>query len=173
MLAIEHRCATLVLLVLLRLPLDFLHRHAHHLDGVLDHVDELVRVDAIDVGLLLRGLLLARGLLLLIAGYRIVRLVVVLVMWVRVASAYAGHCLAERLRSHWVVKTILIVTLWSLLVSVVAEFLIALLLRRRLLLCLEATRFGVLVAWCSLRRGAFWPLRIRRRSTTGSLLLRQ
>ena len=172
MLAIEDRCATLVLLVLLRLPLDFLHRHAHHLDGVLDHVDELVRVDAIDVGLLLGGLLLARGLLLLITGYRIVRLVVVLVMWVRVASAYAGHCLAERLRSHWVVKTILIVTLWSLLVSVVAEFLIALLLRRRLLR-LEATRFGVLVAWCSLRRGAFRPLRIRRRSATGSLLLRQ
>lgn len=172
-LAIEYRCATLVLLVLLRLPLDFFHRHAHHLDGVLDHVDELVRVDAIDVGLLLRGLLLARGILLLIAGYWIVRLVIVLIMWVREASADPRHCLAEWLWSHWVVKTILIVALWPLLVRVLAEFLIGMLLGLRLRLRLEATWFGVLVAWCSLRLGAFRPLRIRRRSATSRLLLRQ
>lgn len=50
--------STLPILLQLGLPLNLLHGYAHHLNSILNHTDKLVRVNAVNIGLLLLRLLL-------------------------------------------------------------------------------------------------------------------
>ena len=171
MVTVEDRCATLILLVLLCLALDFFHRHAHHLDRVFDHIYELVGVNAIHVRLLLRSLFVALGILLLVGRYRVVGLVVVRVLRLGVASADSGHCFAERLRSHWVLEAVLQITLRSHFVLILAVFFIHVFLGLHLMLRLRPALLRVWVTRRSLGLVSILSVGICRGTAARSLLI--